>query len=195
MWLWRKFHRLSTVRIRCMTVLNFNKNYFQLFELPLGFDLDSNALGERFRQLQGELHPDRYAGHSPTEQRIAVQYSALVNQAYTTLRKPLSRALYLLQLAGIESQEVASQKLDGGFLIEQMEHREKLESIHDLLDPETVLSHLMTEISQSIQAHQQEFRAAFEAEDLTNAARACVKMQYLEKLKQEAEQVEASLFG
>lgn len=178
-----------------MTALNFQKNYFQLFELPQGFDVDGKALGERFRQLQGQLHPDRFTGQSATEQRIAVQYSALVNQAYTTLRKPLGRALYLLHLAGIEADEVASQKLDGGFLIEQMEHREKLESINDLVDPETVLEHLMAEILEHIQVHTQEFRAAFEAGDLVEAARACVKMQFLEKLNEEAEQVEAGFFG
>ena len=178
-----------------MTASNFQKNYFELFELPQDFDLDERLLGERFRQLQGQLHPDRFTGQSATEQRMAVQYSSLVNQAYTSLRKPLSRALYLLQLAGVEAEEVASQKLDGGFLMEQMEHREKLESISDLVEPETVLSHLVSEILMDMKTHTKEFEAAFKAGDLAGAARACVKMQYLEKLNQEAEQVEAGLFG
>lgn len=195
MWLWGEFHRLGTVRIHCMTAINFQKNYFQLFELPQNFGVDGSVLGERFRQLQGQLHPDRFTGQSATEQRVAVQYSALVNQAYTTLKKPLTRALYLLQLAGIEAEEVASQKLDGGFLMEQMEHREKLESINDLVEPETVLSHLISEILADTETHRQEFEVAFEAGDLIEASRACVKMQYLEKLNQEAEQVEAGFFG
>ncbi|MCL4104086.1 UNVERIFIED_CONTAM: hypothetical protein GTU68_034948 [Idotea baltica] len=178
-----------------MTALNFQKNYFQLFDLPQDFELDRQALGERFRHLQGQLHPDRFTGQSATEQRIAVQYSALVNEAYTILRKPLSRALYLLQLAGIEAEEVASQRLDGGFLMEQMEHREKLESINDLVDPETVLAHLMAEIATDTQTHMREFQQALNAENLVDAARACVKIQYLEKLNEEAEQVEAGFFS
>ena len=63
--------------------------------------LDATLLGEHFRRLQQELHPDRFAGASDHEQRVAVQYSGLVNQAYTTLRHPLPRALYLLQLRGM----------------------------------------------------------------------------------------------
>jgi len=155
--------------------------------------LDGADLGERFRQLQGQLHPDRFATKSQYEKRIAVQYSAEVNRAYTILRKPLDRALYLLELAGMSREEVSSQKIAGGFLIEQMELREKLETIHDLVDPETVLEHLMIEIAGDIKTHEQEFIAAFESSDLNNAAGACVKMQYLEKLLQEAEQIESSL--
>lgn len=73
-----------------------------------------------------------------------------------------------------------------------MELREKLETIQNLVDPETVLDHLMTEISDDIRLHQDEFAQSFEAGDLQSAASACVKMQYLEKLMCEAEQIEAA---
>jgi len=176
-----------------MTSPDFKQNYFQLFNLPRQFALDDNMLGVRFRQLQGQLHPDRFASKSQHEQRIAVQYSAFVNQAYTTLRKPLARAFYLLELSGMSAQQVSGEKIDGGFLIEQMELREKLETIADLVEPETVLEHLMLEIAADIKAHEQEFTGAFEADDLSGAASACIKMQYLEKLQREAEQIESSL--
>lgn len=176
-----------------MTSPDFQQSYFQLFKLPRQFALDERLLGERFRQLQGQLHPDRFASKSQHEQRIAVQYSAFVNQAYTTLRKPLARAFYLLQLAGMSAQQVSTEKIDGGFLIEQMELREKLETIAGLVEPETVLGHLMLEIAADIKAHEQEFTGAFDAEDLCGAASACIKMQYLEKLQREVEQIESSL--
>jgi len=176
-----------------MTTPDFQQSYFQLFDLPVQFALDNVVLGKRFRQMQGQLHPDRFASKSQHEQRIAVQYSAFANQAYTTLRKPLDRAFYLLELAGMSNEQVSGEKIDGGFLIEQMELREKLESIVDLVDPETVLEHLIVEIIADIKAHESEFTAAFEANDLSGAASACVKMQYLEKLHQEAEQMESGL--
>ncbi|MBE9538407.1 MAG: Fe-S protein assembly co-chaperone HscB [Proteobacteria bacterium] len=176
-----------------MTTPDFQQSYFQLFSLPRQFALDNTLLGERFRQLQGQLHPDRFASKSAHEQRIAVQYSAFVNQAYTTLRRPLDRAFYLLQLAGMSAEEVSAEKIDGGFLIEQMELREKLESIADLVEPETVLEHLILEIAADIKAHEQEFVAAFTADDISGAASACVKMQYLGKLHREAEQIESGL--
>jgi molecular chaperone HscB len=172
---------------------DFSQSYFQLFDLPMQFEVDGSSLGERYRHLQRELHPDRFASAADHEQRIAVQYSAFVNEAYATLKAPLARALYLLQLAGMSQEDISAQKVDGGFLIEQMELREKLESMHDLVDPDTVLDHLVTEISGDLKMHQAEFKAAYNQSDLPAAASACVKMQYLEKLLQEAEQIESEL--
>jgi molecular chaperone HscB len=176
-----------------MSFPDFKQNYFQLFDLPAQFTLDQAQLGARYRQLQGELHPDRYASASEHEQRVAVQYSALVNEAYATLRKPLGRALYLLELTGMSQEEISSQQIDGGFLIEQMELREKLEAMDGLVDPDTVLDHLVTEISSDIKMHQAEFDGAYAANNLPSAAAACVKMQYLGKLLQQAEQIESDL--
>jgi molecular chaperone HscB len=174
-----------------MLPTELTKNYFQLFDLPVQFDLDEAALGEHFRKLQQQFHPDRYAGASESEQRLAVQYSALVNQAYTILRQALPRALYLLELKGMSQQQVSAQKVAGGFLMEQLELREKLETIADMVDPETVLDHLMSEIAQDISVHRDEFSLAYAAENLDGAAVACVKMQYLGKLMSEAEQIES----
>jgi len=176
-----------------MSSPDFQQDYFQLFDLPLQFAVDLAQLGVRYRQLQGELHPDRYASAPDYEQRVAVQYSALVNEAYATLRKPLPRALYLLELAGMSQEEISNQQIDGGFLIEQMELREKLEAMDDLVDPDPVLEHLVKEINGDITVHQGEFAQAYAARELPAAAGACVRMQYLEKLLQEAEQIESDL--
>tara|TARA_R110002049_G_scaffold21045_12_gene77396 strand:- start:97 stop:633 length:537 start_codon:yes stop_codon:yes gene_type:complete len=176
-----------------MSIPDFQRNYFELFDLPLDFALDQGKLGERYRQLQRELHPDRYAGASAHEQRLAVQYSSLVNEAYAALRKPLPRALYLLETAGMSSETVAAQPVDGGFLMQQMELREKLEEMDDLVDPETALDHLITEIGTDVAELQDQFSTAYAAGDISAAASACVKMQYLDKLLSEAEQLESRL--
>ena len=177
-----------------MPLLDFKRNYFELFDLPQDFSVDQAELGVRYRQLQMELHPDRYASASAHEQRLAVQYSALVNEAYTTLRKPIDRALYLLKLAGMSSDTISGQPIDGGFLMTQMELREKLESIAELVDPQTALDHLITEIGADFAEQRSEYTKAYSAGELSAAARACVKMQYLEKLQLEAELLESSLF-
>jgi len=176
-----------------MSLPDFQRNYFQLFDLPVDYALDLVQLGTRYRQLQRELHPDRYAGASAHEQRLAVQYSALINEAYATLRKPLPRALYLLELAGMSRENIAGQQIDGGFLMAQMELREKLESMEGLIAPESVLDHLVTEISEDITVLQRQFSQAYSVGDLSPAASTCVKMQYLDKLLQEAEQIESRL--
>ncbi len=172
---------------------DFRDNYFKLFGLPLGFELDGAQLGARYRQLQGELHPDRYASAPDQEKRLAVQYSALVNEAYQTLRRPLGRACYLLELDGLTQEEIAAQQVDGSFLIMQMELREKLESIPGLVDPDEVLQHLVDEIRTDLEAEESAFAAAYAAGDTQAAAGACVRMQYLDKLLGEAEQLENDL--
>jgi molecular chaperone HscB len=176
-----------------MSSPDFQQNFFELFNLPVGFELDQAQLGKRYRQLQGELHPDRYASAAALEQRLAIQYSAMVNEAYATLRKPLGRAMYLLQLAGLSEEDIRRQQVDGGFLIMQMDLREKLESIPELVEPETILDHVITEIREDIVQQQKHFAEAYAAQDLSGAAKACVKTQYLDKLLHEAEQIESDL--
>ena len=176
-----------------MSLPEFQRNFFQLFDLPAGFRVDVAQLGMRYRQLQVELHPDRYAGASAYEQRIAVQYSALINEAYAVLRKPLPRALYLLELTGMSQDDVAGHAVDGTFLMLQMELREKLEALFKEAEPESTLALLLADMYAEITAQQELFAHAYEAEDLPAAANACVKMQYLDKLLQEAEQLESRI--
>ena len=87
----------------------------------------------------------------------------------------------------------ARQQVDGGFLMMQMELREKLESMAELVDPEPVLEHLLSEIHDDQQALHAEFARAYSEENYTDAASACVKLQYLDKLQREAEQIESDL--
>ena len=176
-----------------MSLPDFHNDYFKLFDLPVSFTLDGAQLSARYRTLQGELHPDRYASKSAQEQRLAVQYSALVNEAYAVLRKPLPRALYLLELAGISEQEVSGRPIDGAFLIQQMELREKLESLPELANPDPILDQVIREMGGDMAEQQRLFQTAHEAGDLAAASLACVKMQYLEKLQSEAEQIESDL--
>lgn len=176
-----------------MSVPDLQQNFFQLFNLPVGFELDQVQLGERYRQLQKELHPDRYASASAHEQRLAVQYSALINEAYASLRKTLPRALYLLELSGMSKADIAQQQIDGGFLLAQMELRETLASLDDAVDPESGLQDLVAEIGSEVRGLYEQFSSAYSAGELSAAAKACVKLQYLDKLMLEAEQMESRL--
>lgn len=172
---------------------DLTQDYFSLFGLPVSFAIDRDELGARYRRLQGELHPDRYANASSYEQRLAVQHSALVNQAYQTLRKPLGRALYLMELGGVSQNDMSRHQIDGGFLIMQMELREKLEAIPELMEPDEAIEHLLDEINQDLRAEQSAFEQAYNGNDTEHAISACVKMQYLDKLLSEAERLEAKL--
>ena len=96
------------------------QDYFSLFSLPRSFDVDKSALRARYRELQGESHPDRLAAASEAEKLAAVQLSSRLNDAFATLKEPLSRAAYLLELAGVSVAEVSQSDLKMEVLLEQV---------------------------------------------------------------------------
>lgn len=103
------------------------QDHFSLFGLKPAFSLDSSALDTRYRAVQAEVHPDRFAGGSDAERRRAVQLSAQVNEAYQTLRSPLARARYLLGLLGVDTATESNTAMPAEFLMAQMEWREQFE--------------------------------------------------------------------
>lgn len=115
-------------------MIDFTRNHFELFGLPLRFHIDAPALQRAYRDLQRDVHPDRYAGASDHEKRLALQASAHVNEAYRTLKDPVPRAEYLLQLAGIDATAETDTRLPIDFLTRQLERREAADearSAHD----------------------------------------------------------------
>ncbi len=84
-----------------MTV-NLNQNHFELFGLPARFGIDAAALEARYHELQREVHPDRFAAAPEAERRVSMQLATRVNEAYQTLKSPLRRAVYILQLRGVD---------------------------------------------------------------------------------------------
>jgi molecular chaperone HscB len=84
-------------------MIDFSRNHFELFGLPERFQFDAALLDRAYHRLQGEVHPDRYAAAGATEQRLALQSSARVNEAYQALKDPVARAQYLLLLHGVDA--------------------------------------------------------------------------------------------
>ncbi|MHB8347302.1 MAG: Fe-S protein assembly co-chaperone HscB [Acidiferrobacterales bacterium] len=103
------------------------KNFFELFGLPVKFDLDAADLAARYRDLQRQFHPDRYANATDPERRLSLQITAQINQGFQALKEPLSRGRYLLALRGVNTDEETDTSMDPDFLIEQMELRENLD--------------------------------------------------------------------
>lgn len=99
-------------------------NYFRLLGLEPCFRLDVAQLEAAFRVLQAQVHPDKSAHLSETEQRLAMQRSTLVNEAYQTLKRPIRRARYLLSLHGVDTEEETNTAMPVDFLMAQMERRE-----------------------------------------------------------------------
>ena len=178
-------HRVSS--------LDLSQSYFELFDLPQRFALDTDELAQRYRELQTLMHPDRHAADGATRQRLAVQYSGFVNSAFHTLKHPLERALYLLELAGWDGERVAAQQVAGDFLMQQMELRESLDRLADLVNPEQGLEHLQRELAADWNVYSRELAAAMDGQNWAAAATVVVKMQYLDKFRSELAAIENSL--
>jgi molecular chaperone HscB len=113
---------------------------FTLFGLPSGFVLDRAALDLRWKALQRQAHPDRFAAQGAAAQRVAMQWSVRINEAYQRLKDPLKRAAYWCELNGAPIQAHSNTAMPPAFLMQQMEWREALdeadgaEAIESLLD-------------------------------------------------------------
>ena len=103
---------------------DFSKNHFELFGIAPSFAIDTVALDVAYREVQGEVHPDRFATASDAEKRIAAQWATQANEAYRTLKSPLNRGRYLLKINGIDTEEERNTEMPLEFLVQQMEWRE-----------------------------------------------------------------------
>ena len=102
------------------------QNHFDLFHLPARFALDMGALDAAYRDVQGQVHPDRFVGATDAEKRVAMQWATRANEAYQTLKNPQKRARYLCEQNGVDLQTESNTAMPMDFLMQQMEWREAL---------------------------------------------------------------------
>lgn len=103
-------------------------SYFKIMNCDCTFSLDIQKLQKRYLQLQRMLHPDNFSQKSLREQEYSEIQSALVNKAYKTLLKPLSRGLYMLELQGLVIEEGTDSAVNSELLMELMEINEALDA-------------------------------------------------------------------
>jgi molecular chaperone HscB len=113
-------------------VKTLQANDFELFELPQQFGLDRTQLDERWKAMQREAHPDRFAAEGASAQRVAMQWSVRINEAYQRLKDPLKRAAYLCELRGVPVNAETNTAMPAAFLMQQMQWRESLEDTADI---------------------------------------------------------------
>lgn len=172
--------------------MDITADFFTLFDLPKCFRLDVGALDMRYRDLQAEVHPDRFAQSTEAERRLSIQWATRANEAYQTLKNPLQRARYLLELAGHDIQAENNTAMPMDFLMEQMAWREAvmearsegnesaLEDLHERLDADIRSRH--EELAQLLD----------EARDFTLATDRVRRLMFLEKLLHEINDALAS---
>jgi molecular chaperone HscB len=193
----RYLGRLSALALHGFQTLfmTIEKNYFALFGLPERFQVDSAELSDRYLSLQKTLHPDR-AHQSEREQLRAVQAVAQLNAALATLKSPLKRAAYLLELKGVDTDSSAATIGDTDFLLQQMLLREQLDDAKQAADPDAALESLL----ETLESHEQPLKetlvnhlASSEPLVLQQALVNLRKLQFFDKLRQQIELVEDQL--
>ena len=109
--------------------INFNQNYFQLFELEPSFVIDFDVLEKKYFKLQKKFHPDKYVNATDYEKRLSLQITSYVNEAYETLINDYLKSMYLLKIVGYEIDDQNNTISDPIFLMNQIELREESENI------------------------------------------------------------------
>lgn len=132
--------------------LNLQSDDFELFGLPRRFAQDAAQLHERWQDLQRQAHPDRFASQGAAAQRVAMQWSVRINEAWQRLKDPLRRAAYLCELHGTPVRAEDNTAMPAQFLLQQMQWREALDEALDVADGTAALDELHDEVQRARRA-------------------------------------------
>jgi len=181
-----------------MTTDILTSNFFELFDVPVSYDVDLDLVQQRYRDLQKVVHPDKFANASDQEKRISMQQTSRINEAFNALKHPVDRAIYLLSLKGVDLNLENETTMDADFLMMQMEIREELADIRDKDDPLAELDNFSKQIKNDMAATMESYSAAYENDHLDDAKELIRKMQFMQKAKKEidelSEKIEDELF-
>lgn len=164
--------------------MNLDADDFTLFAVPAAFAQDRAALDARWKALQAEVHPDRFASQGAAAQRVAMQWAVRVNEAYQRLKDPLKRAAYLCERSGAPIGAENNTAMPGAFLMQQMEWREALDEARDGAE----LERLSAEVTQSRRLVLSELqRLLDDARDYPAAAQQVRALMFIERFATEVD--------
>ncbi len=172
---------------------NPGQNYFELFGLKPDFDIDAAELQAAQQRLQAIHHPDRHVGADAAARRASVQMASFINQAFQTLRDPVKRSRYLLEIYGAELPDESATTGDTAFLMEQMELREALDACRDSESPLACCDELGLQLRRRAGEIADEFVAKLEAGQLDAAVESSRKMQFIQRIQQQLVELQFEL--
>ena len=172
-------------------MISLQASDFELFGLPAAFSLDRAQLDLQWKSLQREAHPDRFASEGAAAQRIAMQWSVRINEAYNRLKDPLKRAAYLCELNGAAVNAENNTSMPSAFLMQQMEWREALDDCKAVKVVESKiegLEKLLEEVDASHEASLKQIASLIDADQNFSAAVGQVRaLMFIEKFAQEVQ--------
>lgn len=163
-------------------MISLQANDFELFDVPVQYAQDRAQLDARWKALQREAHPDRFAAEGAAAQRVAMQWSVRINEAYQRLKDPLKRAAYLCELQGAPVQAHHNTAMPAAFLMQQMQWRESLEETDTVAGLESLAEEVRAE---QVRLHQELARLLDEAHDPGQAVGQVRALMFIERFTQE----------
>ena len=164
------------------------QNYFELFSIDVDFSIDLELLESTYQQQIAKFHPDKFATHSDKEKSLALQNTSLINTAFDTLKSPLLRATYLLELQDIDAFDEKDTQMDVAFLMSQIELREQLESIESNKD-ELELDDFVENINQKVSQNIEQIEQLFVVNDLDKIKNLVRELKFYVQLNRQANQL------
>jgi len=155
-----------------------------MFGLPLRFAVDPAQLDAAFREVQGQVHPDRHAAAGDAGRRVAMQWSTRANEAYQTLKHPLKRATYLLELRGADIGAENNTAMEPPFLMQQMEWREAVEDATAAKNVDA-LDQLLGDLREEKKQRYAKLGALLESGADAPAVEAVRQLMFLEKVEED----------
>ncbi|SMN14059.1 Chaperone protein HscB [Bathymodiolus heckerae thiotrophic gill symbiont] len=164
------------------------QNYFELFSLEVNFAIDLNALEQIYQIQIARYHPDKFATGSDKEKTLAVQNTSLINSAFETLKSPLLRATYLLELQGINAFDEKDTQMDVNFLMSQIELRESLEAIK-AEENEMALDDFIVDVGGKIKINIEQMQVFFKENSLDKIKNLARELKFYTQLNTQANQL------
>jgi molecular chaperone HscB len=164
--------------------MDLTRDHYALFGLPRRFAIDVAELERLYREVQGRVHPDKFAHAGDADKRLAMQLATQANEAYVTLKDPLRRARYLLELAGHDVHLETNTAMPVEFLVAQMELREAVAAAKEDGDS-AALDDLQRRLKKENRAEHATLQAALDAGDHARAGELVRQLMFQEKLLHE----------
>eukprot|EP00940_MAST-03C_sp_MAST-3C-sp2_P003026 g3026.t1 len=167
----------------CGTILEplENQNAFDVFDLPLSFDVDEGLLEKTYWDLQKQLHPDMYHTRGKDFADLAEEQSSLVNDSYHLLKSPYERSKLILNEKGFDIGDEERTYSDPSLLMEVMEIRESIEDSSSDAELEAIGAKNQEKIEETVQV----LERAHETRDYDSACQQTIRLRYLNTIRNE----------
>lgn len=154
-------------------------NYFELFGLPIGFQVDTQKLRTAFMEIQKASHPDKFAQGTSDEQEAALEQSSLANKGFTLLNNKEQILPYVLEILGIMTPD-EKYALEPDFLMEMMDLNEAWMDAEDDASKQTIIQQV-EQLKNEIYAPIQSFMEVDQIDSISQEAMLQIKSYYYKK--------------